>query len=120
MLGKNDFALFDCSASLHGYQSDVTRVSEDPHTVKVVLNAPFQTVALPGSEIPKEHLKLWHDVHSAQRAAMSAAHEGVIAAQVDKAARSSLNNSKYFTHRLGHGPSPEESPSLSVDYFSLK
>ncbi|KAJ6547073.1 Creatinase/aminopeptidase [Mycena capillaripes] len=86
VLGKNDFALFDCTASLHGYQSDVTR-----------------TVALTGSEIPKEHLKLWHDVHSAQIAAMSTAHEGVIAAQVDKAARSSLNNSKYFTHRLGHG-----------------
>lgn len=27
LLGKSDFALFDCTASLHGYQSDVTRVS---------------------------------------------------------------------------------------------
>ena len=25
-LGKADFALFDCGASLHGYYSDVTRV----------------------------------------------------------------------------------------------
>ena len=25
-LGKTDFALFDCGASLHGYYSDVTRV----------------------------------------------------------------------------------------------
>ena len=25
-LGKDDFALFDCGASLHGYYSDVTRV----------------------------------------------------------------------------------------------
>ncbi|KAJ7684666.1 Creatinase/aminopeptidase [Mycena polygramma] len=85
-LGKSDFALFDCTASLHGYQSDVTR-----------------TVALKGSQIPEEHLDIWHNVRSAQAAAISTAHEGVIAAQVDKAARSSLNNSKYFTHRLGHG-----------------
>ncbi|KAF7338686.1 Peptidase-M24 domain-containing protein [Mycena venus] len=85
-LGKNDFALFDCMASLHGYRSDVTR-----------------TVALPGSNIPAEHLKIWRDVHAAQTAAIVTAHEGVIAAQVDKAARASLNNSKYFTHRLGHG-----------------
>jgi Xaa-Pro aminopeptidase len=26
-LGKNEFALFDCTAQLHGYWSDVTRVS---------------------------------------------------------------------------------------------
>jgi Xaa-Pro aminopeptidase len=25
-LGKNDFVLFDCTANLHGYKSDVTRV----------------------------------------------------------------------------------------------
>ncbi|KAJ7093234.1 Creatinase aminopeptidase [Mycena epipterygia] len=86
ILGKTDFALFDCTASLHGYQSDVTR-----------------TVALPGAEIPAEHLRIWHDVRSAQNAAISTAHEGVVAAEVDKAARSSLNNSQYFTHRLGHG-----------------
>ncbi|KAJ7470282.1 Creatinase/aminopeptidase [Mycena latifolia] len=86
MLGKTDFALFDCTASLHGYQSDVTR-----------------TVALPGSDIPSEHLNIWHDVHSAQNAAVSTAHDGVVAAEVDKAARASLRNSKYFTHRLGHG-----------------
>ncbi|KAJ7445714.1 Creatinase/aminopeptidase [Mycena galericulata] len=85
-LGKADFALFDCTASLHGYQSDVTR-----------------TVALPGFEIPDEHKKIWHDVRSAQNAAISTAHEGVIAAEVDARARASLRNSKYFTHRLGHG-----------------
>ncbi|KAJ7349214.1 peptidase M24, structural domain-containing protein [Mycena albidolilacea] len=84
-LGVHDFALFDCVASLHGYKSDVTR-----------------TVALPGSKIPAEHLKIWHDVRAAQTAAVGAAHEGVIAAEVDKAARASLN-SEYFTHRLGHG-----------------
>ncbi|KAF8184894.1 peptidase M24 [Mycena galopus ATCC 62051] len=85
-LGKNDFGLFDCTASLHGYKSDVTR-----------------TFALSGADIPAEHLQLWRDVRAAQSAAITTAHEGVIAAQVDKAARTSLNNSKYFTHRLGHG-----------------
>ncbi|KAJ7929241.1 peptidase M24 [Mycena leptocephala] len=85
-LGKNDFVLFDCTANLHGYKSDVTR-----------------TLALPGSEIPQVHLDIWRNVRSAQNAAISTAHEGVIAAQVDKAARSALDNSKYFTHRLGHG-----------------
>ncbi|KAJ7702316.1 peptidase M24, structural domain-containing protein [Mycena rosella] len=85
-LGKADFALFDCTASLHSYQSDVTR-----------------TVAIPGSEIPSEHLDLWQDVRSAQSAAIRTAHEGVVAAEVDRAARASLNNSQYFTHRLGHG-----------------
>ncbi len=29
-LGEGDFALFDCTASLHGYYSDVTRVSDIP------------------------------------------------------------------------------------------
>ncbi|KAF7359337.1 Peptidase-M24 domain-containing protein [Mycena sanguinolenta] len=85
-LGKKDFALFDCMASLHGYKSDVTR-----------------TIALPGSDIPAEHLQIWRDVHAAQTAAITTAREGVIAAQVDAAARASLNNSNYFTHRLGHG-----------------
>ncbi|KAK7023955.1 peptidase-M24 domain-containing protein [Favolaschia claudopus] len=85
-LGKNDFALFDCTAGLHGYKSDVTR-----------------TVALDGSEIPDDHLEIWRQVHTAQTEAIATAHAGTIAAQVDKAARASLNNSKHFTHRLGHG-----------------
>ncbi|KAJ7197171.1 Creatinase/aminopeptidase [Mycena pura] len=85
-LRKNDFALFDCTGSLHGYQSDVTR-----------------TVALPGSKIPAEHLHIWHSVHAAQDVAIRTAREGVVAAEVDKAARLSLQNSTYFTHRLGHG-----------------
>ncbi|KAJ7043199.1 Creatinase/aminopeptidase [Mycena alexandri] len=97
-LGKHDFALFDCTASLHGYRSDVTR-----------------TVALAKSEIPEEHIQIWRDVRAAQNAAISTAYAGVIAAEVDKAARSSLDNSKYFTHRLGHGIGLEvhEAPYLN-------
>ncbi|KAJ7273204.1 Creatinase/aminopeptidase [Mycena rebaudengoi] len=73
-LGKGDFALFDCTASLFGYHSDVTR-----------------------------HLDIWYNVRSAQIAASRAAHAGAVAADVDKAARGALNQSQYFSHRLGHG-----------------
>ncbi|KAJ7771707.1 peptidase M24, structural domain-containing protein [Mycena metata] len=73
------------------------------------------TVALAESEIPEEHLQIWHDVRAAQNAAIDIAYAGVIAAEVDKAARSSLDNSKYFTHRLGHGIGLEvhEAPYLN-------
>ncbi|KAF8797887.1 Creatinase/aminopeptidase [Phlegmacium glaucopus] len=86
-LGKADFALFDCVASLHGYHSDVTR-----------------TVALPDSEIPQENLHIWGKVHTAQSAALNAAKDGTITSVVDAVARSSMQGyAQYFTHRLGHG-----------------
>ncbi|KAF7295326.1 Peptidase-M24 domain-containing protein [Mycena indigotica] len=85
-LGRNDFALFDCTANLHGYSSDVTR-----------------TVAISGSEIPADHLAIWYSVRDAQTSAIQTARAGVVAKEVDSAARKSLNNTKYFTHRLGHG-----------------
>ncbi|KAJ7582622.1 peptidase M24, structural domain-containing protein [Mycena floridula] len=101
VLGRTDFALFDCTASLHNYQSDVTR-----------------TVALPSSDIPLDHLKIWHSVHSAQTAALETAGKGIIAYQVDQAARNLLKTKgygDYFTHRLGHGIglSVHESPYLN-------
>ncbi|TFK42729.1 Creatinase/aminopeptidase [Crucibulum laeve] len=88
-LQASDFALFDCTASLHGYYSDVTR-----------------TVALHESHIPSDHLQIWRSVHKAQHAASLAAKAGAITADVDAAARSSLKKDEldpYFTHRLGHG-----------------
>ncbi|KAF7311558.1 Peptidase-M24 domain-containing protein [Mycena kentingensis (nom. inval.)] len=85
-LGQGDFALFDCGASLHGYKSDVTR-----------------TVAISASRIPQEHLDLWYNVREAQTAAIQTARAGVVAKEVDIAARAALNNTKFFTHRLGHG-----------------
>ncbi|PBK87456.1 peptidase M24 [Armillaria gallica] len=42
-LGPSDFALFDCTAFLHGYWSDVTR-----------------TLALPASTIPDTHFQIWN------------------------------------------------------------
>ncbi|TFK76598.1 Creatinase/aminopeptidase [Pluteus cervinus] len=89
VLGKADFALFDCTASLHGYWSDVTR-----------------TVALSQSEIPDDHLKIWYHVHDAQSIALETARRGILTRSVDEAARYSLRVAgydSYFTHRLGHG-----------------
>ncbi|KAF8163159.1 peptidase M24, structural domain-containing protein [Crassisporium funariophilum] len=88
-LKKEDFALFDCTAALHGYYSDVTR-----------------TVALPDSEISEEHVRIWGDVRFAQSVALNAAKEGVMTREVDLAARTMLElvgYADYFTHRLGHG-----------------
>ncbi|KAF8636601.1 hypothetical protein AX17_003411 [Amanita inopinata Kibby_2008] len=88
-LNHSDFALFDCTASLHDYYSDVTR-----------------TVALAGSVIPDEHLQIWYDVKKAQAIALERVHRGITAEQVDEAARGyleSVGRGSYFTHRLGHG-----------------
>ncbi|PBK64517.1 peptidase M24 [Armillaria solidipes] len=88
-VGPDDFALFDCTASLHGYWCDVTR-----------------TLALPASTIPNAHLQIWNFVHSAQNITFQTAHAGVVAKRVDEAPRLFLGlagYAKYFTHRLGHG-----------------
>ncbi|KAG7097260.1 hypothetical protein E1B28_004626 [Marasmius oreades] len=100
-LGVSDFALFDCTASLHGYWSDVTR-----------------TVALPDSQIPSDHQEIWKHVRSAQGAALAQAHEGVVAKSVDAAARKALAEFQldgFLTHRLGHGIGLEnhEAPYLN-------
>ncbi|KAH9951248.1 peptidase M24 [Amylocystis lapponica] len=100
VLGKHDFALIDCDGSLHGYNSDVTR-----------------TFALPDSVIHRSHLRLWGLVHTAQALAISAAHNGTVTAEVDRAAREAITTQgygQYFTHRLGHGIGLEvhESPYL--------
>ncbi|KAK0458503.1 peptidase M24 [Desarmillaria tabescens] len=82
-------ALFDCTASLHGYWSDVTR-----------------TLALLAFTIPNTHIQIWNFVHSAQNIAFGTAHAGVVAKCVDEAPRLFLGlagYAKYFTHRLGHG-----------------
>ncbi|PSR94075.1 hypothetical protein PHLCEN_2v4503 [Hermanssonia centrifuga] len=99
-LQKTDFVLIDCGGSLHGYYSDVTR-----------------TFALPGSEIPADHLAIWYLVFAAQSAAIETAKNGTITAEVDRAARRTIHAQgygKYFTHRLGHGIGLEvhESPYL--------
>lgn len=100
VLSKADFVLIDCGGSLHGYNSDVTR-----------------TFAVEGSVIPPEHLSIWYLIHTAQRAALSAAYDGAVTKTVDEAARAVISEAgrgRYFTHRLGHGIGLEvhESPYL--------
>ncbi|PPQ99115.1 hypothetical protein CVT26_014365 [Gymnopilus dilepis] len=88
-LGSQDFALFDCTASLHGYFSDITR-----------------TVAVDPDNIPAKHLEIWQLVQSAQTRALAEATNGTLASRVDAAARNFLQEKGYgefFTHRLGHG-----------------
>ncbi|EIN12435.1 Creatinase/aminopeptidase [Punctularia strigosozonata HHB-11173 SS5] len=88
VLGKNDFALFDCGGGLHSYFSDVTR-----------------TFALKDTVLSKEQLALWKLVHAAQTKA-STFKNGTITREVDEAARAVIEDGgygRYFTHRLGHG-----------------
>jgi Xaa-Pro aminopeptidase len=51
---------------------------------------------------------VWNRVHEAQSIALVAARAGIIAREVDRAARTFLDIMGlgwYFTHRLGHGGS---------------
>ncbi|KAG8984572.1 hypothetical protein FRB93_006417 [Tulasnella sp. JGI-2019a] len=103
-LSKHDMITFDVGGSLRGYWSDVTR-----------------TFALPTSQIPSGHLQIWKTVQDAQMAALTMAREGVMAEDVDAAARLVISKSGYgerFTHRLGHGIGLEmhESPYLRGGY----
>ncbi|KJA18571.1 hypothetical protein HYPSUDRAFT_45097 [Hypholoma sublateritium FD-334 SS-4] len=89
-LAASDFALFDCTASLHGYYSDVTR------TVALSAHAPLSAT----------QTAIWARVRAAQGAALHAARNGTLARAVDAAARGALaadGLARYFTHRLGHG-----------------
>ncbi|KAJ3510588.1 hypothetical protein NLJ89_g4588 [Agrocybe chaxingu] len=88
-LAESDFALFDCTASLHGYWSDVTR-----------------TVSLGPSYLSARQREIWEHVHAAQRVALSVARNGTRTRLVDEEVRKTLKSQgygQYFTHRLGHG-----------------
>ncbi|VDC05991.1 unnamed protein product [Peniophora sp. CBMAI 1063] len=88
-LGPEDFALLDIGGSLHGYVSDVTR-----------------TFALQETKLSSRQLDIWNLVQAAQTQGLKTAGGGVIAKDVDAAARSVITVAglgKYFTHRLGHG-----------------
>ncbi len=83
---KGDLVVIDLGAKYGGYCSDVTR-----------------TVVLGGG---KEKVEMLTAVIEAQEAAVNAVKPGVSAKEVDRAARSILEERGYgecFTHSLGHG-----------------
>ncbi|MGQ9619183.1 MAG: M24 family metallopeptidase [Candidatus Aminicenantia bacterium] len=87
--------LLDGGTSVEGYRSDVTRT--------LVFGKPNE-----------KQKKLWEVVKRAQTEAFKTAKPGVKAGDVDKAARTIIENVgfgptyKYFSHRLGHGVGLDE------------
>ncbi len=92
VLHEGDVVLFDCGASVHGYQSDISRT--------FVFGEPTA-----------EHRRVWEDARRAQEIAFAAARPGTPCAEVDRAARSFLESRGYgpgyrtpgLPHRTGHG-----------------
>ncbi|WP_457752066.1 M24 family metallopeptidase [Thermococcus sp.] len=86
-LRKGDMVILDYGAKWRGYCSDITR-----------------TIALGG---PNERLvEIYEVVKEAQEKAYRAAREGILAKEVDQAARETIARAgygEYFTHRTGHG-----------------
>jgi Xaa-Pro aminopeptidase len=87
ILQKNELLLIDMGASLHGYSSDMTRVS------------------FSGTP-PKRIRAMYKAVLEAQLASIDAVRAGVAAGKVDAAARGVLKRhglEKEFIHSTGHG-----------------
>jgi Xaa-Pro aminopeptidase len=100
-LAEGDVIKMDFGALVGGYHTDMTR-----------------TVAFgePASELRKVH----DVVAAAQQAGIDALRPGVVAGEVDRAARNVIDDAGYgdrFTHGLGHGVGLEihEGPSLRRD-----
>lgn len=86
-LQTGDAVIIDIGATLNGYQSDITRM--------VFLGEP-----------PAEFLKAYEAVLAANERGRAAVRPGIMAQEVDQAARSSLEAAgygDYFIHRTGHG-----------------
>ena len=86
-MGKNELVVLDQGAILRGYCSDMTR------TVFV-------------GKASSKIRGLYNAVLEAQAAGKRAIQPGVMAGEVDRAARNTLKRAKldrYFTHSLGHG-----------------
>jgi Xaa-Pro aminopeptidase len=96
-----DTVIIDIGATLNGYKSDVTRV--------VHLGKP-----------PSEVCTVYDTVREANRRGREAAKAGVRACDVDRAARSVIEEAgygPYFVHRTGHGLGMDmhEAPWISAD-----
>ncbi len=100
-LPKRGFLTMDFGVVVDGYCSDMTR-----------------TVHL--GKATQEEFDVYHAVLEAQEAAVAAISEGVMAGDVDEAARSVLRRAKldkYFTHSTGHGVGLEihEGPRVAAE-----
>ncbi|MFW9924554.1 MAG: M24 family metallopeptidase, partial [Candidatus Thorarchaeota archaeon] len=86
-LEKNDVLLIDAGPVYDGYVGDIT-------------------MTFPIGKPTSKFLKIYDIVLKANRAAYILAKEGIIAEDLDKAARKVITDAgygQYFTHRLGHG-----------------
>lgn len=104
-LQPGDLLVVDWGAAWDGYISDLTR-----------------TFAV--GEVDAEYRKIHHTVQEANAAGRAAAGPGVPCADVDKAARSVIEQAgygRYFTHRTGHGIGMEghEDPYMRGDNQQL-
>ena len=87
-LKKNDAILMDFGCFYKGYCSDMTRSWWH------------------GEKEPAEYQRIWHVVQMAKEAAAGLLRAGLPVAEVDKAARSVIEDAgygKYFIHTTGHG-----------------
>lgn len=86
-LNAGDAVVMDIGGSMQDYSSDITRMA--------ILGTP-----------PNDYEKIHQIVELAVTAAMQAAKPGVVAKEVDAAARNAITEAgygEYFMHRLGHG-----------------
>jgi Xaa-Pro dipeptidase len=92
VLREGDIVLMDCGASVHGYQSDISR-----------------TFVL--GKASAEQRKVWEQMHEGQRIAFDTARVGLPAGKVDDAVRAQYEKWGYgpgyklpgCSHRTGHG-----------------
>lgn len=93
LVTRGGIVLLDCTASVHGYQADITRTF------------------VFGADPTSEQRKLWDQVHRGQQIAMAAARLGAPAGSVDDAVRRTYESWGYgpryklpgTPHRTGHG-----------------
>jgi len=92
VVAPGDIVLMDCTSSVHGYQSDITRTF---------------VVGTPSAE----QRKLWDQVHRGQQIAIETARVGLPAGAVDDAVRKTYESWGFgpgyrlpgLSHRTGHG-----------------
>lgn len=92
VIGENEIVLCDFGGTMDGYCSDITR-------------------CVVTGEIPSDIAEAWEVLMQAQEAGVQAARVGSACADVDRAARSVLEEAgfgDYFVHRTGHGIGMEE------------